>query len=110
LDAKPDGVVSWPANYRIGHRTGPLGFANSNGFGEPLARVACRDELVAYKAAIAGGLKRAHNAGVMDLLVVVEFASTGIAGRVDVPDQMAMLTDAADQVTVHHLNVIAIEQ
>ena len=61
---------------------------------------------MADKAALAGSLKRAQNAGIMDLLVTVELAPSRIAGRMNVTDQMAMLMDAADQVAVHHLHPI----
>src|SRR6185437_11753285 len=87
-----------------------LRFTNSNRFGQALVRVTRRDELVADKAAVAGRLERAHHAWVVDFLIIVEFSPSRVAGRVNVPDQSAVLPDTADQVAVHHLHVIAIEQ
>ena len=48
--------------------------------------------------------------GIVDLLLVVEFAPAGVSGGVDVADVVVMLADPADDVAVHDLHVIDVEQ
>ena len=45
-----------------------------------------------------------------DLLRAVEFTAAGVASRVNVADHVLALTEPADEIAVHHLHVIEIEE
>ena len=60
---------------------------------QPLSGIAGRDEFLPDVSAIAQFQQRSHDVGVVDLLIQVEFASTRIASRVDMTDQIAVLID-----------------
>ena len=51
-----------------------------------------------------------ENGGVVDLLGVVEFATAGVAGGVEVADEVFVLAEAADEVAVHDGDVVEIEE
>jgi hypothetical protein len=51
-----------------------------------------------------------HHRRVVDFLGVVQLAAAGVAGRVHVADDVAILLDASQQVAVHDLHVIDVEE
>src|SRR4051794_37133132 len=58
---------------------------------QPLERVARRNELLADEALIVDLDQLSHHRRVVDLLPLVELAAAGVAGGVDVADQVAEL-------------------
>ncbi len=68
------------------------------------------DELLRYEVVEACGENGAHYRGVVNFLRVVEFAAAGVAGGVVVADVFLVFADVADDVAVHDLHVINVEQ
>src|SRR5207245_5735742 len=84
--------------------------AECHGLPQPVERVAGGDELLPDVALVTNLQERLHDRLVADLLLVVELAATGVAGRVDVADIVPVLADAADDVAVHGLDVVDVEE
>src|ERR1041385_5270103 len=78
--------------------------------GQALLGIASWNELLAHVSLIAGIDERAHHAGEVDLLRVIELAAAGNAGHMNVPDPLGVAADAADDVAVHDGDVVDIEQ
>ena len=68
------------------------------------------NELLRNEAIKAGGENGAHHGRVVDLLRVVEFASAGVTGGMVVTDVFLVFADVADDVAVHDLHMINVEQ
>ena len=51
-----------------------------------------------------------RTSGETDFTLPVQFSATGITSRIDVVDRFPALMNAANQVTVHDLDVVYIEQ
>src|SRR5436305_1291486 len=87
-----------------------LHVAQANGLAQPSQRITRRNELLPDVAAVVDLQQLAHDGGVLDLLPLVQLAATGVAGRVDVADDVTVLLDAADHVAVHDLNMIDVKK
>src|SRR5262249_57262615 len=74
--------------------------AEGHGLPQSVERVAGGDELLADMALVADLDERLHDRPVVDLLLVVELAPAGVAGRVDVRDEVLVLAEAAGYVAV----------
>lgn len=69
-----------------------------------------RDEFLPDEALVAHLDDRFHDWAVVDLLRVVDFVAAGVAGGVDVADVVLVLTEAADHVAVHDLDVVDVKE
>jgi len=54
--------------------------------------------------------QRFHNGPVVDLLFVIQFAPAGVARGVDMAQVVLVLADASDDIAVHDLHVVDVEQ
>ena len=68
------------------------------------------DEFVGGEVVVADFEEGLHDGGVVDLLVLVELAATGIAGGVDVADVFFVNAQAADDVAIHDADVVDVKK
>src|SRR5688572_28538210 len=68
------------------------------------------EEFLGDEAGEAGIENGAHDRGVVDLLVFVEFAAAGNTGGMVMADEVLVFAEAADDIAVHDLNVIDVEE
>ena len=68
------------------------------------------DEFLSDEPLVASLDYGAHNSGVVDLLRVVQLGSTGIAGRMVVTDEILILSYASNDVAVHDLHMVYVEE
>ena len=74
-------------------------------------RVAFGPEFVAEVEIIAGTSNGATDAGVVEFLAIIQVATVGVAGGVEVADPFDVLADGADDIAFHDLHVVdVIEQ
>src|ERR1043165_6075505 len=73
---------------------------------EPLHQVAFGTELMAYVEFEARGGDGTADAAVVEFLVVVHVAPIRVAGSVEVSDELDVLAEGADHVTLHDLHVV----
>ena len=84
--------------------------AQLHGLFQPRERVTRRNEFLPDVARVADVDQLLHDRGIVHFLILVEFATSGNACRVNVPDDVLVLLDAADDVAVHELHVVDVEQ
>ena len=72
--------------------------------------IAHRHEFLAHKTLVTGFQDGAHHRGVIDFLRLVNFIAARISRRVIMRDVRMILPDARDQVAVHDLDVIEVEE
>ena len=65
---------------------------------------------VADKTFVADIKQGPHDGRVVNLLCIIQFTAPGIPGCMDMPDILATLADAADDVPVHDLHVIDVKK
>lgn len=68
------------------------------------------NEFLSHKPRIACIDDRLHDRWIVDLLQVIEFPATGISGCVVVADQVMVLLNAANDITVHDLHMVDVEE
>lgn len=68
------------------------------------------DEFLADEALVAAFCDGAHDGRVVDFLVVVEFVTAGISCGVDVADEGCAFLVPADDIAVHDLDVVDVEE
>ncbi|MFM1944474.1 MAG: hypothetical protein RI897_3456 [Verrucomicrobiota bacterium] len=68
------------------------------------------DEFLGDVAGVAGIEKGLEDTGVVDFLGVIEFGAAGVAGSMHVSDDIVILADSADHITVHDLDVVDVEE
>src|SRR5215469_5732087 len=83
-----------------------LHVAKSDSLSEAFGGIAGGYEFLGYVALISDLDESAHHRRIMNFLVLVQLAAARHSGRVDVPDEVAVLADAADHVALHHAHVI----
>ncbi len=69
-----------------------------------------RNELLSDIAFIAGLQDCSHDGRIIDLLVLIDFASARTAGGVVMTDDIFESMQATDDISVHDLNVVDIEE
>lgn len=87
-----------------------LNVADGNGFAEAFERVAGGDPFVSDVAVVVDFKEGFHEAPVIDFLGVANLAPTGVAGDLDMADEFVMLLDPGDEIAVHDLNMVGIEE
>ena len=99
----------WRQAKAIGGR--PLDIAEADGGGEGGDFVvAAGDEFLPDKAGVAAFGDGAHEGRVVDFLLVVEFTAAGIAGGVEVADEFRAALKMAQEIAVHDLDVVKVEE
>ena len=68
------------------------------------------DEFLGDVALVADFEDGAHDGRIVDFLRIVELASAGISSGVIVPDDLVVLFNVSNDISVHHLNMINIKQ
>lgn len=69
-----------------------------------------RDEFVGDVACIPGLEDCPHDRRIMNFLVLVQLDPPGVAGRMIVGDEVLILPNTANDVPVHNLHVIDVEE
>lgn len=86
------------------------GTAESDSFLQGLVGIAGRDILVTDEAGVTDINEGLHGGAEVDFLRIVEFATTGSSGGVHVAEEMTVGADAANEVSIHDLRVVEIEE
>ena len=87
-----------------------LNVADGDGFAEAFERVTGGDPFVPDVAGVVDFEESLHEAAVVDFLVIANLATSRVSGDLDVANEFVMLLDSADEITVHDLDVVGIEE
>ena len=87
-----------------------LNVADGDGFAKAFEWVTGRDPFVPNVAGVVDFEESLHEAAVVDFLVIAYFTTAGVSGDLDVANEFVMLLDPADEITVHDLDVVGIEE
>ena len=69
-----------------------------------------RNEFVGDVACVSGFENCPHDRRIMNFLILVQLAPSGIASRMVVGDEVLILPNTADDIPVHNLHVINVEE
>jgi hypothetical protein len=50
-----------------------------------------------------------HNSSIINLLVFADLPTSGITGDLDVTDELVVLLNSADEISIHDLHVISVK-
>ena len=78
--------------------------------GKPFERVLGGDEFLPHETLVFNLQKSLHDGRIVNLLVLVQFATARITCGMNVANRIAALMDAAYYVTVHDLHVVNVEE
>lgn len=70
----------------------------------------CGQKFLCDEACVSGSEDSRHDSGVVDFLQLIKFFSAWVAGGVVVCNELVILFDSADDIAVHDLDVVDIEQ
>ena len=87
-----------------------LDVAEFDRFGKPKLGVAGGDEFLAHESLVLDLKEGFHDGRIVDFLLIIEFSTARVACGVDVPDHVPAFADATDNVPVHDLDVINVEE
>lgn len=87
-----------------------LNVADGDRVAEFLEGIAARDPLVPDVAGILGLLKGLHHGAIVDFLVFIDHSTTWVAGDLDMTDEFMVRFDPTDEIAVHDLDVIGVEE
>ena len=87
-----------------------LDVAKGDGLGETFEWITSGDEFLADESLVLDLEQGFHDGRIVNLLILIQLATTGIAGGVDMTDMLSTLMDATYDVSVHDLHVINVEE
>ena len=87
-----------------------LNVTKLDGFSQSDQRIPCRDEFLTHKTFVFDFDKLLHDRWKEDFLLVVEFGSTWISRGVNVANDVFHRADSTNDVAVHDLNMVDVEQ
>ena len=91
-------------------RTVRLHVAQRHGLPQALQGVAGGDEFLADVPLIADFEQRLHDWRIVDFLLLIELTAARVAGCVHMRDVVTVLAKARNDIAVHDLNVIDVEE